>query len=88
MWIKLTNDIYVEEANNPISVRSISGLNAQIDELQTKLSGIKLVEYPLSCSAEVKTIIDEHNRMHTSEIMRTEDDINSLTRTIEELTAL
>lgn len=61
-WIKLNDDLYCLPATpDPQEVVSISALESEIADLQSRIDSIHLIEIPKDASNEIKAIINEKN---------------------------
>jgi len=65
MWIKLNDDLYCLPATpDPQEVVSISVLESEIADLQSRIDSIHLIEIPEGASEEVVVAIDLYNQQN------------------------
>lgn len=67
-WIKITDDLYAMPATpDPQQVVSISALESEIAELQSRIDSIHLIEIPDKASEEVVMAVNYWNEQFVPE---------------------
>ncbi len=89
MWIKITDDLYGLEAPiDPVEVVSITALEDEIAELQSRIDSIHLIEIPEGASEEVAMIIAQANEFPIGEKVMFETQLAEKQKLLKELKAL
>lgn len=88
-WIKITDDLYGLEASpDPVEVVSISALESEIADLQSRIDSIHLIEIPEGASEEVVIAIEKSNEFPRGEIVMFETRLREKQDLLNELKAL
>jgi len=88
-WIKIDNDTYALEATpDPQLVVSISALENEIADLQSRIDSIHLIEIPKGASEEVVIAIEKSNEFPRGEVVMFQTQLDEKTKLLEELKKL
>jgi hypothetical protein len=88
-WIKIDDDLYCLPATpDPQDVVSISALESEIADLQSRIDSIHLIEIPKDASDEVAMLVAQANEFPTGEKFMFETRLKDKQNLLNELKAL